>query len=76
MKYFILSIVLLACASNFVQSLPVDNIISDVSLDRIGSDVTLDKIKDDIGKILEKLEIEIPEDFKLPPGVKKINKKS
>jgi hypothetical protein len=62
MKIFILLIVLLAFAGSFVQSIPLDDI-------SIGSDVSLDSLKDDIEKILQKLEIEIPKDFKLPPGV-------
>jgi hypothetical protein len=65
MKIFILLIVLLAFAGSFVQSIPLDDIA-------IGSDVSLDKLKDDIEKVLQKLEIEIPKDFKLPPGVSRV----
>lgn len=61
MKYLILFAVVLACADILVQSLPVDE---------YGSDVSLDKIKSDIEKLLEKYEIEVPEDFKFPPWVK------
>jgi hypothetical protein len=62
MKISILFIVLVAFAGSLVQSIPLDNT-------ELASDVSLDKIKDDIIKILEKLDIEIPKDFKLPPSV-------
>ena len=61
MKYLILFAIVLACANNLVQSIPVDENKSDVSRD---------KIKSDFEKLLEKLEIEVPEDLKFPPWVK------
>lgn len=62
MKYLILFAIVLACANNLVQSLPVDETIPDVSRD---------KLKSDIEKLFEKLEIEVPEDLKFPPWVKR-----
>lgn len=61
MKIFVAVIVIVACVGDFVHSLPVAD---------IGSDVSIDKVKEDFGKILENLDIKIPDDFQFPPGVK------
>lgn len=62
MKFFIAFCVLI-CAFAFVQSSPLSKIGGD-------KDVDIREIREEIGKILKALEIEIPEDFKLPPVVK------
>lgn len=61
MKNFVVFIIVLACANKFVQSLPVDEIRSDVSVD---------KIREKFARLLEKLEIDVDNDFVFPPGVK------
>lgn len=65
MKYLI-AFAVLACTIGVFAS----------PLDRIESDASIDEIKDEIYRILEDLEIVIPDNIQFPPRVKnKINSK-